>query len=68
MTAPLPPIPKEAFDGEKAQAAIPKDKPMEKRCTHKQVKLLSSTELKCECGSGWSGPNIVQLYKLLSQT
>lgn len=62
----LPPLPKETFDGEHFEAPIPRDLPLPKKCTHKGlVTLLSSTELRCKCGSGWSGPNIHQLYELL---
>lgn len=66
MDKQLPPLPDEAFDGQRFEAPIHKTKPLPKRCTHKgKATLVSSTELKCECGSGWSGPNIHQLYTLL---
>lgn len=61
---PLPPLPKEVYDGEHYEAPIPKDQKMPKKCNHKGVKLISAIELRCECGSGWSGPNIQQLYEL----
>lgn len=66
MTQKLPPIPKDAFDGEKYESPVPKDKPLEKRCKHKgKVALMSSTEIKCQCGTGWSGSNVKQLFELL---
>lgn len=63
----LPPIPQGAYDGEKYEAPIARDNPLPKKCSHKGVKIISSTELKCVCGTGWSGPNIHQLYALLSK-
>lgn len=63
----LPPLSKEAFDGEHFEALIPRDESLEKKCTHKgKVTLISSTELRCKCGTGWNGANISLLYKLLS--
>jgi hypothetical protein len=61
----LPPLPEESFDGHREEAAIPRDKPLEKTCEHKDVQIVSSTEIKCACGSGWSGPDILELYKQL---
>ena len=66
MNDKMPPLTGEALDGERYEAPIPRDIPLPKKCTHKgKVKLISSTEIRCACGSGWSGPNINQLYELL---
>ena len=35
-----------------------------KRCSHKDLKLISSTEVRCSCGAGWTGPGV---YKLLEK-
>jgi len=62
----LPPLPKETFDGEHFESPIPRDTPLPKRCSHKgKVTLISSTELRCQCGTGYMGSNIQELYKLL---
>jgi hypothetical protein len=62
----LPPLPKDAYDGEKYEAPIPRNVPLVKRCDHKgKVTLVSSIELKCSCGVGWVGQNIQKLYELL---
>lgn len=55
----LPPLPDEAFDGEHEKTEIKFIK-----CPHKDVSIVNRNELRCKCGSGWSGPNIAQLYKL----
>lgn len=63
----LPPLQKGAFDGEKYEAQIHRDNPLSKRCDHKgKVTLISSTEVRCQCGTGWNGPNIHELFKLLN--
>ena len=54
-----------AFDGESYKADIPRDVPFAK-CSHKDVKLISGSEMKCKCGVGWRGGNIIKLYKLLT--
>lgn len=58
---PLPPLDKEAFDGEKERIEL-----NFKRCFHKSVDIVNN-ELRCTCGAGWSGPNIAHLYKLLKE-
>lgn len=59
MSSNLPPIPDEAFDGEKfsTQVSFPK-------CNHAKAKFINS-ELRCPCGAAWSGPNLHDLYKTL---
>lgn len=52
----------DAFDGEKEKADIPRDIPLQKKCNHKDVQIVSGSEIKCKCGSGWKGPNIILLY------
>lgn len=64
--APLPPLDNEAYDGTREEAAIHRDNPLPKTCTHKAVQIISGTELKCGCGVGWTGTNILELYKALS--
>lgn len=62
---PLPPLEKEALDGYHEEASIHRDQPIAKSCTHKAVTIVSSQEIKCTCGAGWQGPNILRLYNLL---
>ena len=63
----LPPLSKDAFDGEHFEALIPRDESLPKQCTHKgKVTLISSTEIRCKCGTGWNGANITKLLALLS--
>jgi hypothetical protein len=59
--APLPPISEESFDGEHQSTTIPKDLP---KCTHAKVSFING-ELRCPCGSAWSGANLHELYTLL---
>jgi len=54
-----------AFDGEHESAEIPRDVPLPK-CKHKNIEIISGSELRCKCGAGWSGGNIKELYKLLT--
>ena len=54
-----------AFDGVKASAELPRDVPLPK-CSHKNVKIISGSELRCKCGAGWVGGRIIELYKLLT--
>jgi len=61
----LPPLDEEAFDGYKEEAPIPRDIPIPKTCNHKDVHIISSTEIKCGCGVGWSGHDILKLYNIL---
>ena len=65
MSEPLPPLPEEAYDGYKEDAPIPRDKPLEKTCNHSMVTIVSSTELRCGCGVGWNGANVIELYNAL---
>jgi hypothetical protein len=59
----LPPLPKESYDGEKYEAPIHKDRSLTKSCLHKAVTLIDSHHLKCECGAGWTGFGVHELYK-----
>lgn len=60
----LPPLSEEAFEhGEKEKTEIKFTK-----CPHDNVQLISGNELKCKCGAGWTGPNILQLYQLLTSS
>lgn len=61
MSNKLPPIPEESFDGEKYKAEL-----VENRCPHKDVKIISGSELRCKCGAGWHGQGVVTLYNLLT--
>jgi hypothetical protein len=61
MKQPLPPLEKNAYDGEKYDAPIPRDTPI-KNCTHKQIELISR-ELKCPCGVGYTGFGVEALLK-----
>ena len=54
-----------AFDGEKEKADIPRDVDLPK-CPHKAVRLISGSEMRCKCGAGWNGGDIIKLYKLLT--
>jgi len=54
-----------ALDGVKEKIEMPRDIPLQKTCNHKDIKIISSNELRCKCGIGWSGPNIIKLYNLL---
>lgn len=62
----LPPLPDDAFDGEKYSVDLPQHDSLPKRCDHKKATLASSTEVHCSCGSGWTGENAAQLHKLLT--
>lgn len=52
----LPPIPEEAFDGEKYKTELKNIK-----CDHSYC-FMRNSELRCTCGSSWSGPDIFSLY------
>ncbi len=56
---PLPPIEDSVFDGEKQKIEIHFN-----RCKHEKVSFVNG-ELRCPCGSAWSGPNLHELYTLL---
>jgi hypothetical protein len=62
---PLPPLPEEAFDGHKEEAAIHKTEPLPKTCNHKDVQIISGTEIRCGCGAGWTGASIMMIYNAL---
>lgn len=63
----LPPLEKEAFDGHREEAAIHRDIPLTQTCKHTNVQIVTSTELRCGCGAGWSGPDILKLYSALKK-
>lgn len=56
----------EAFDGNKEEAPVPKEDSLPKRCPHKQVTLVSSQEVRCSCGAGWTGYGVSALFKSLT--
>lgn len=56
---PLPPLPDDAFDGERQSTTVNFQK-----CTHSKI-YFQNGELKCPCGVGFRGPNLNELYKLL---
>lgn len=56
----LPPLPKEAFDGDTQEVTL-----VDKKCLHKNVKH-DGNALNCSCGASWTGPDIHILYKLLT--
>lgn len=58
----LPPLPDEAFDGERYTTEL---KPT--RCPHKNVKYVHG-ELRCSCGAAWSGPNLASLYAAFTKS
>ncbi len=57
---PLPPIPDEAFDGnkEKTELKFPK-------CSHKNARLIDAHTVRCSCGACWTGPDAKVLSHLL---
>ena len=61
MPSKLPPIPQESFDGDKQSSEIKFNK-----CDHKKVKFENGV-LRCPCGVGYAGPNLYELYKLLTK-
>ncbi len=62
---PLSPLEKDSLDGYKEEVAIHRDIPFAKKCNHKEVLIISPTQLRCPCGVGWEGPLILKLYKSL---
>lgn len=58
----LPPLLDEVFDGEKEKTEVNFNK-----CSHKDIKLISPTELRCSCGVGYTGTSkdINNLFNLL---
>jgi hypothetical protein len=61
----LPPLPDESLDGYREEASIHRDKPLEKTCTHKDIKLISPTEIRCGCGVGYTS-DTKQIQELLN--
>lgn len=62
MQSKLPPLPEEAFDGEKYETRIE-----HVRCDHKEL-ILGSNTLSCKkCKVGWEGHDVYRLYELLTQ-
>lgn len=53
---------KEDFD--KYEAHQEKKEIVFNKCSHKEVKLIKD-ELRCHCGSAWSGPSLDILYDSL---
>lgn len=33
-------------------------------CKHKQVSYVNAHSIRCQCGAGWDGANISELYNL----
>lgn len=63
----LPPIEEETFDGYKEEAPIHRDIPLTPKCNHKNIQIISGNELRCSCGVGFTGTNIMELYKTLTR-
>jgi hypothetical protein len=59
--SPLDPIPEESFDGLKYTTELKKS---DHKC--KFIKI-SSNEIRCNCGKGYSGNNIDMLLKLFDK-
>ena len=68
MTKPLPPLPKDAFDGETESAEIPAQSPIPScPSNHKTVSFdRAKNELRCTCGAAWTGYGLETLYKTLT--
>lgn len=58
--AKLPPLPEEAFDGEKITTEI-KHTP----CTHKDVEYRDNTVTCKKCHAGWQGHDVYRLFEML---
>lgn len=57
-----------AFEhGEKQTANIHRDDPLPK-CSHKNIQIISSSEIRCSCGAGWFGPNAFKIAEVLKTT
>ena len=37
-----------------------------RNCDHKGKVKMVGNELRCSCGTGWSGPNVEKLFDLLN--
>lgn len=62
MQSKLPPLPKEAFDGESYSTKIEHVK-----CNHDDLVLGDGT-LNCrKCHAGWMGHDVYKLYELMTQ-
>jgi len=57
---PLPPLPDEAFDGEKETVEI-----KHTTCEHKDVELKDNTLTCKKCHAGWQGHDVATLYEIL---
>lgn len=55
-----------AFDGEKEKTEMPRDGHLPK-CKHEKLTLISGSEMRCSCGAGWIGRDILKLYNLLKK-
>lgn len=55
-----------AFDGEKYSLEMHRDEPLKRTCDHKNIQIISGSELRCKCGAGFIGPRILELYKKLT--
>jgi hypothetical protein len=60
----LPPLPETAFEGIKESHTIEYPK-----CKHSKdkLKIVDGNTLRCACGAGWTGGNILKLYELLTK-
>ncbi len=55
----LPPLPDEAFDGDRQKTEL-----VFTKCPHDKLELKSATNVQCmKCGAGWSGPQAHLLYE-----
>ncbi len=62
MESKLPPLPPEAFDGEKYSVELKNE-----RCKHKGV-VLNGNIIYCkDCGAEWSGPGIGALWQAFKE-
>ena len=62
MNTKLPPLPDEAFDGEKYSVEL-----KNKKCDHKDVTLNGNVIFCKACGAEWSGPNIGALWQAFKE-
>ena len=53
----------DALDGDSYEAPIPRDQPLQRTCLHKDMKAISSVEIRCKCGVGYTGPGVLTLLK-----
>ena len=62
MESKLPPLPDEAFDGEKYNVTL-----KNKKCKHKNVTLNGNVIYCPDCGAEWSGPGIGALWQAFKE-